>query len=142
MQWQLMKSSALRRSDGLLWFQGHFDLPKGLHPFAGGAQPNQTAVVVNLNGLNKGVAYVNGFNIGRYWLVLGQCDGDCAPPHHGPHCFLHYTNCGKPTQDLYHVPFEELKPTGNTLTLFEEAPSSKQRNLHDVFLEIVHEHPG
>lgn len=140
--WKPLPSPQLRPNDSLLWLQGRFDLPKWLHPFVGGAQPNQTALVVNLNGLNKGVAYVNDFNIGRYWLVPGHCDGDCAPPRHGQHCYLHYTHCGKPTQDVYHIPFEVLEPSGNMITLFEEAPSSKQRNLGDVFLEIVHQHPS
>jgi hypothetical protein len=26
---------------------------------------------------------VNGFNIGRHWLEVGRCSGDCAPPSHG-----------------------------------------------------------
>jgi hypothetical protein len=29
---------------------------------------------------DKGVAYVNGFELGRYWLKPGGCHGDCAPP--------------------------------------------------------------
>ena len=39
--------------------------------------------------LNKGVAYVNGFNIGRYWLTPGQCSGACAPPVKNGHCYMH-----------------------------------------------------
>jgi len=42
-----------------------------------GAQPNQTAVVLNLVGMNKGVAYVNGFNIGR-------CEGSLLTHTHPP----------------------------------------------------------
>ena len=44
---------------------------------------------------------VNGFNIGRYFLVEGD-------------------NSGLPTQWLYHIPPDALRPGTNTLTLFEE----------------------
>jgi hypothetical protein len=144
--WIPCASQTLSRSDGLLWLKATFDMPTNLVPFVGGAQPNQTALVVNLHGLHKGVAYVNGFHIGRYWLVAGACDGDCAPPRHGPHCYLHWKGCGEYTQNLYHIPFEVLRPTGNMIVVFEEtAPTdheSSLRNLSQVQLEIVHEHPG
>jgi Glycosyl hydrolases family 35 len=141
-EWKPVPSNTntIDQNDGLFWLQGNFEMPRSLLPFLGGAQPNQTAVVINLSGLNKGVAYVNGFNIGRYWLAPGVCEGDCAPPRHGPHCFLYWHNCGKPTQKLYHIPFEVLKASGNTVTVFEETAATN-RNLSDVFLEIVHEHP-
>lgn len=111
-----------------------------------GAQPNQTALVINMLGLNKGAAYVNGFNIGRYWLEPGQCTGVCAPPMHGSHCFIHWKGCGKPTQHLYHVPFEVLKATGNVLTVFEEtAPQptvTGPRDLASVKVQVLHDHPA
>ena len=141
-KWEPLSSPKLSPGNGLLWLQGTFDVPTKLVPLLGGGQPNQTAIVVNLGGLNKGMAYVNGFNIGRYWLAKGECPGNCAPPRHGRHCFLHYEGCGNPTQHLYHIPFELLKPTRNTITLFEESSSpSKPRNLNAVFLEVIHEHP-
>ena len=139
--WKQMTSPELRKEDGLVWFQGAFEIPGYLLPHVGSSQPNQTAMVVNLKGLNKGMAYVNGFNIGRYWLAKGKCTGKCAPPQHGHYCFLHYEGCGKPTQHLYHIPFEALKPSDNVLTLFEEAPSSKSRTLDKVFLQVIHNHP-
>ena len=139
--WKNISSPKVSRNDGLIWLQGTFDTPENLFPFLGGAQPNQTAIVANLRGLYKGMAYVNGFNIGRYWLASGECPGKCAPPLHGKRCFLHYEGCGKPTQSLYHIPFVLLKPKNNLITLFEENASAKSRNLDDVFLEIIHDHP-
>ncbi|CAB9530173.1 Beta-galactosidase [Seminavis robusta] len=138
--WEPMSSSILKPTDGLMWLKGSFEVPKSLLPFVGGAQPNQTALVVNLQGLNKGMAYVNGFHLGRYWLVKGECDGGCAPPKHGHHCFLHWAGCGRPTQHLYHIPFEVLKASGNTLTLFEETESQKKRNLDQVHIKVAHNH--
>lgn len=139
--WKKLLSPELSRNDGLIWLQGTFDMPENFLPFLGGAQPNQTAIVANLGGLYKGMAYVNGFNVGRYWLALGECPGECAPPLHGQHCFLHYEGCFKPTQKLYHVPFALLKPKHNLITLFEENVSAIRRNLNDVFLEVIHDHP-
>jgi hypothetical protein len=142
-EWHPFAAETISTSDGLLWIKGSFDLPSNLASFSGGAQPNQTALVLNLSGLHKGVAYVNGFHIGRYWLIAGQCNGDCAPPRHGEHCYLHYKDCGEPTQHLYHIPFEALRPTNNMVVLFEEtAPATGMvRNLTQVHLEVLHDHP-
>ena len=148
--WQTVSSPKLSPDDGLIWLQGTFDVPEALHPFLGGAQPNQTAIAVNLGGLYKGMAYVNGWSIGRYWLARGSCPTNsvtsCAPPLHGRHCFLHYEGCGEPTQSLYHIPFALLKPQHNRITLFEENNASphhhhQSRNLDHVFLEVLHNHP-
>lgn len=72
----------------------------------------------------KGQAWVNGFNIGRYFLTPGQCSGACAPPIKSGHCYMHWKDCGKPTQTMYHVPTSILKQTGNLVTLFEETGGS------------------
>ena len=83
----------------------------------------QLAYALDLLGATKGVAWVNGFNLGRYNLELGVCDGSCAPPQHGGHCYIFYRNCNEPTQRYYHVPSSILKPTGNLVVLFEETAS-------------------
>ena len=61
-----------------VWFKAEFDRPD-----TGLADAPQTAFALDLSSLNKGVVYVNGFNIGRHWLEVGRCSGDCAPPSHG-----------------------------------------------------------
>ena len=104
------------------WFKTTFDLPPppvGAFDVAPGAEP-QLAYALDLLGATKGVAWVNGFNIGRYNLELGVCTGDCAPPHHGTQCYIYWRNCGLPTQRFYHVPSAILRPTGNLVVLFEE----------------------
>lgn len=152
--------STLAPDASLVWLKGTFDLPANLSPMPNGAQPNQTAVVLNLAGLNKGVAYVNGFNIGRYFLAPGkeaihpgtsandgtelppgQCSGACAPPHHGSHCFLHYKDCGLPTQHLYHVPYHLLKRTGNVVVIFEEPAHVQTRDFKRVAVNVLRSHP-
>lgn len=74
----------------LTWYMRHFDAPSGDDP-----------VVIDMNQMGKGVLYVNGEGLGRYWMSY----------HHA---------LGKPSQFLYHVPRSFLKPTGNVLMLFEE----------------------
>ena len=112
------------------WFRTSFDLPQPLPgaaiAVAEGAPP-QLAYALDLAGATKGVAWVNGFNIGRYNLELGVCSGPCAPPLHGGACYIWWRNCGLPTQRYYHVPTSLLQPSDNLVVLFEEAaavPSS------------------
>jgi hypothetical protein len=122
-----------------VWFKGSFDLP----PSASSPAPTQTAYALDLSSMNKGVAYVNGFNIGRYWLKPGACSGTCAPPIKNGHCYMHWKGCGKPTQTLYQVPTSLLRPTGNLVVLFEETANTVQaRDLAAVALRSLHTHPA
>ena len=60
------------------------------------------AVLLDMRGMNRGHAFVNGHDIGRYWLLEGG-------------------RSGYPTQWLYHVPQDWLIQGGaNTITLLEE----------------------
>ena len=116
---------------------------QGHHRPAARRYPTQTSFALDLSTMNKGVAYVNGFDIGRYWLEAGTCSGTCAPPVKSGHCYMHWKGCGKPTQTLYHVPNEVLKPKGNLVVLFEETANSVQaRDLSGVRLRALHEHPA
>ncbi|XP_058106772.1 beta-galactosidase 15-like [Magnolia sinica] len=95
----------------MTWYKTTFKAPLGLEP-----------VVVDLQGLGKGEAWVNGHSIGRYWpTVIAPSDGceECDYPHFSKtRCA---TNCGEPTQRWYHVPRSFLHTDNNTLILFEEA---------------------
>lgn len=68
--------------------------------------------------MTRGHAYVNGYDIGRYWLVKGRCD--TLPPIGGGCTEYDLDSCNKPTQWLYHVPPDWLNEGDNLLTLFEE----------------------
>jgi hypothetical protein len=95
----------------LRWHRARFNRPPGDAPIA-----------LDLGGMNKGLAWVNGHCIGRYWLLKAK---DVPIPgwmgqgiQAGP--------VGVPTQRYYHVPREWLRDT-NVLVLFEElggAPTS------------------
>ena len=112
------------------WFKAILDLPPAVTANAiqedgDTVAPPQQAYALDLWGATKGVAWVNGFNIGRYNLELGVCgaanvNGSCAPPIHGGQCYIWFRNCGLPTQRYYHVPTALLNATGNLLVLFEE----------------------
>lgn len=91
--------------------------------------------------MSKGIAYVNGFNLGRYWSKPGICSGPCAPPVKNGHCYMHWKGCGKPTQSEYHIPSDVLKPVGNLIVLFEEAaPGSLSRDPSSVRLLALQAH--
>ncbi|TKY45370.1 Beta-galactosidase 16 [Spatholobus suberectus] len=74
----------------LTWYQTTFDAPAGNDP-----------VALNLGSMGKGQAWVNGQNIGRYWVSF-------------------HTPKGTPSQQWYHIPRSFLKPAGNLIVLLEE----------------------
>ncbi|KAF8052291.1 hypothetical protein N665_1575s0002 [Sinapis alba] len=97
----------------MTWYKSTFKAPLGNDP-----------VVVDLLGLGKGTAWVNGNNIGRYWPAFisnkNGCSATCnyRGAYHFEKC---QTNCGEPTQRWYHVPRSFLNTEGdNTIVLFEE----------------------
>ncbi|XVE70737.1 hypothetical protein DITRI_Ditri10aG0095000 [Diplodiscus trichospermus] len=95
------------------WYKTTFKAPLGNEP-----------VVVDLLGLGKGVAWVNGHNIGRYWPSYIAEEKLCkteACDYRGSYSDKKCASkCGEPTQRWYHVPRSFLKDGENTLVLFEE----------------------
>lgn len=96
----------------MIWYKTTFDAPNGNDPIA-----------LNLLGMGKGVAWVNGQSIGRYWPAYiapaSGCTDSCdyRGAYNSGKCL---TNCGQPSQIFYHVPRSWVQPTGNVLVLFEE----------------------
>uniref|UniRef100_A0A803Q723 Beta-galactosidase n=1 Tax=Cannabis sativa TaxID=3483 RepID=A0A803Q723_CANSA len=93
------------------WYKSYFDAPAGTNP-----------VALDLASMGKGQAWVNGHHIGRYWTIVapkGGCQNVCdyRGAYNSDKCT---TNCGKPTQTLYHIPRAWLKDSNNLLVLFEE----------------------
>ncbi|KAI3471999.1 hypothetical protein Pfo_028687 [Paulownia fortunei] len=95
-----------------VWYKTTFRTPKGDDP-----------VVLDLWGLGKGTAWVNGHDIGRYWPSFLADENGCSTScdykgaYTGSKCL---TNCGKSSQRWYHVPRSFLNDKDNTLVLFEE----------------------
>ncbi|KAJ6407311.1 hypothetical protein OIU84_010753 [Salix udensis] len=105
-------SGNLPVGSAMTWYKTTFQAPSGTEP-----------VVVDLQGMGKGHAWVNGNSLGRFWPTLtadpNGCDGKCD--YRGQYkenkCL---SNCGNPTQRWYHVPRSFLNNGLNTLILFEE----------------------
>ncbi|XP_048321306.2 beta-galactosidase 7 [Ziziphus jujuba] len=95
-----------------VWYKSTFPAPLGTDP-----------VVVDLMGLGKGEAWVNGQSLGRYWPKFEANEDGCSYScdyrgAYGSNKCL--TNCGKPTQRWYHIPRSFLKADNNEIVLFEE----------------------
>ncbi|KAJ0087884.1 hypothetical protein Patl1_32313 [Pistacia atlantica] len=85
-------SEGLPTNKMFVWYKTTFKTPLGEEP-----------VVVDLLGLGKGEAWVNGKSIG--------------PTYKAENC---RTNCGEPSMRWYHIPREFLNNEENVLVLFEE----------------------
>ncbi|KAJ1424481.1 Glycoside hydrolase, family 35 [Sesbania bispinosa] len=102
----------------MTWYKADFKAPSGTNP-----------VVVDLQGLGKGHAWVNGHSIGRYWpswiTSTNGCSDTCD--YRGKYVKEKCnTNCGNPSQRWYHVPRSFLNNDKNTLVLFEEIGGNPQ----------------
>ncbi|KAL2937121.1 Beta-galactosidase 14 [Bienertia sinuspersici] len=87
----------------LTWYKTYFDEPEGDDP-----------VAIRMENMTKGVVWVNGKSIGRYWSS-----------------FL--TIRKAPSQSEYHIPRSYLKPKDNFLVIFDEAGG----NIDTVQIETV-----
>ncbi|GLT62865.1 hypothetical protein SLA2020_354680 [Shorea laevis] len=97
----------------MTWYKTTFKAPAGTDP-----------VVVDLLGLGKGEAWVNGNSIGRYWpsYIADQsaCSNEVCDYRGAYSDKKCASKCGEPTQRWYHVPRSFLNDGDNTLVLFEE----------------------
>ncbi|GLT81831.1 hypothetical protein SLE2022_002610 [Rubroshorea leprosula] len=109
---QWVSQPDLPKNQPLIWYKTKFDTPAGNDP-----------VALDFTGMGKGEAWINGQSIGRYWPTYispkSGCTDSCnyRGAYNSDKC---RKNCGKPSQELYHVPRSWLQPSGNTLVLFEE----------------------
>jgi beta-galactosidase len=89
----------------LRWYRSVFDRPAGDAP-----------LVIEMGAMTKGLCWVNGRCIGRYWQApgVGETEFWLKPP-------VLDDRPGEAPQRYYHIPLAWLKPTGNVLVLFEEA---------------------
>lgn len=106
----------------LTWWRTSFSTPSGSSPLA-----------LDMTGVGKGFAYINGHGLGRYWNIIasGNCplcsDIDKHCDYRGAYgpgqC---QCDCGIPSQRYYHVPRDWLAPgTGtNNLVILDELGAS------------------
>ncbi|XP_047957097.1 beta-galactosidase 8-like isoform X1 [Salvia hispanica] len=96
----------------LTWYKTTFLAPEGNGP-----------VSLNLSGMGKGQAWVNGLSIGRYWSQYLSPSSGCTEPcdyrgtYDASKCLK---KCGQPAQTLYHIPRSWLQQSENLLVIHEE----------------------
>ncbi|PWA61082.1 beta-galactosidase 10 [Artemisia annua] len=86
------------------------------------APPGDEPVALDMLHMGKGLAWLNGEQIGRYWPLTAPTD-NCVETcdYRGKFSYDKCDKgCGEPTQRWYHVPRSWFKPEGNVLVLFEE----------------------
>lgn len=91
------------RGKTLRWWRTTFSRPEGLAP-----------LTLDLSGMGKGLVWLNGQCLGRYWLTPSI--GDLNPVRTS---VIDEERVGEPTQRYYHIPTEWLQ-SENVLVLFEE----------------------
>jgi hypothetical protein len=99
----------------ITWFQARFDLDHLIQE-----DTIANPILLDAQGLNRGHAFINGNDLGLYWLLPGICES------RQPCCCQHaQINCLKPTQRYYHIPSDWLMPKNNLITIFDDlgAPS-------------------
>ncbi|XP_051128365.1 beta-galactosidase 6-like isoform X2 [Andrographis paniculata] len=107
-----IQGSAIPTNQSLLWYKTVFDAPEGNGP-----------VALNLSGMGKGQAWINGQSIGRYWSSnlspSNGCSENCdyRGTYNAGKCLK---KCGQPAQTLYHIPRPWLNPGKNLLVIHEE----------------------
>ncbi|KAK1633099.1 hypothetical protein QYE76_007414 [Lolium multiflorum] len=85
-----VKWKPLENGHAVSWYKRYFDEPDGEDP-----------VVLDMTSMSKGMIFVNGEGMGRYWTSFR-------------------TIAGVPSQALYHIPRPFLKSKNNLLVVFEE----------------------
>jgi len=99
----------------LRWWRLAFERPAGKH-----------ALAADLAGMGKGLAWLNGECIGRFWSARGDTPSRFYLSGGGA---VQDSERGAPTQRYYHLPADWLKDGENALVLFDETggdPSSIQ----------------
>ncbi|WJX36395.1 hypothetical protein P8452_24277 [Trifolium repens] len=115
-QWNINNNVATGKP--MTWYKTTFKTPEG-----------NDSVVLDLLGLTKGQAWINGHSIGRYWPTMIADTNGCSKKcdyrgSYGADKCL--SGCGKPSHRFYHVPrsFLNSDTNSNTLILFEEMGGS------------------
>ncbi|KAG8643044.1 beta-galactosidase 10 isoform X2 [Manihot esculenta] len=96
----------------LTWYKVAVDPPAGDEPIG-----------LDMLHMGKGLAWLNGEEIGRYWPRKSSIHEKCVQECDYRGKFMPdkcRTGCGQPTQRWYHVPRSWFKPSGNILVIFEE----------------------
>ncbi|XP_022961111.1 beta-galactosidase 7-like [Cucurbita moschata] len=127
-KWRTFDQASIGRR--MTWYKTSFKTPSGVDP-----------VVLDLQGMGKGQAWVNGQSIGRFWpsFIAGNdsCSETCdyRGAYNPSKCV---ENCGNPSQRWYHIPRSFLSSDTNTLILFEEIGGNpEQVSVQTVTIQTI-----
>ncbi|XP_060966792.1 beta-galactosidase 3-like [Cannabis sativa] len=124
----------------LTWYKAEINPPPGKEP-----------VGLDMVHMGKGLAWLNGEEIGRYWPRKSSIDDGCVKECDYRGKFMPnkcFTGCGEPTQRWYHVPRSWFKSSGNILVIFEEKggdPSKitlSRRKVTGLCALVAEDHPS
>ncbi|CAN0845632.1 Beta-galactosidase 10 [Linum grandiflorum] len=115
-------TSNVPKMQPLTWYKTTVEPPTGDEPIG-----------IDMLNMGKGLAWLNGEEIGRYWLRESHKDDRCTEEcdYRGALSLINSpmaefmlqkcsTGCGEPTQRWYHVPRSWFKPSDNILVILEE----------------------
>ena len=97
-------------SKPITWFQARFDLDHLIRE-----DLNANPILLDARGLQRGHAFINGNDLGLYWLIQIICQ-DKTPCC----CQQAQINCLKPTQRYYHIPSDWIMEKNNLITIFDD----------------------
>ena len=101
-------SSRVPTTTPLTWYMTRFDAPP---------PPTQKqSLLLDLGGMTRGHVYVNGFDLGRYWLAEVE---------------------GKPVQRFYALPYSLLVEKDNLLVVFDELGIGDPHKISVVYSQIL-----
>jgi len=109
------------------WYTFNLATPNPTPTPTGGTDPPVWAL--DMHGMGKGLVWVNGYMLGRFWSVIatGNCNSCTYIGGYSPYgnCA---TGCGEPSQRYYHVPKAWLKEGEgqgiNRVTIWEQQSSN------------------
>uniref|UniRef100_A0A0A0LDH9 Beta-galactosidase n=1 Tax=Cucumis sativus TaxID=3659 RepID=A0A0A0LDH9_CUCSA len=115
-KWSTLNKKSIGRR--MTWFKATFKTPSGTDP-----------VVLDMQGMGKGQAWVNGRSIGRFWPSFIASNDSCSETcdykgSYNPNKCVR--NCGNSSQRWYHIPRSFMNDSINTLILFEEIGGNPQ----------------
>ncbi|KAL5704441.1 Beta-galactosidase 10 [Ranunculus cassubicifolius] len=128
------------KNQPLTWYKAIVDPPSGDEPIG-----------LDMIDMGKGLAWLNGEEIGRYWprksSIHDECPAECdyRGKFFPDKCD---TGCGEPTQRWYHVPRSWFKPSGNILVIFEEKGGDptkikfSRRRMSSVCAHVSEDYPS
>jgi hypothetical protein len=105
----------------ITWFQTRFNLDH-----LAKEDLNANPILFDAQGLNRGHAFINGNDIGLYWLIPGACRNATR------WCQQVQINCDQPTQRYYHIPSDWLMPKNNLLTIFDDSGAPSPQSVRFV----------